>query len=576
MAADSSDAMAGISWKKTATVYQIYPKSFMDTTGNGTGDIAGIISRLDHIRTLGCDVIWLTPIYDSPQRDNGYDIRDYQRIYEPYGTMADVERLLAEAHARDIKIVMDMVVNHTSTEHEWFVQSRSSRDNPYRDFYIWRDPLPDGSPPTNWESKFGGNAWAWDATTEQYYLHLFDVSQADLNWENPEVRRRCYEMMRWWFAKGIDGFRLDVVNLLSKDQSFPQAPPGTDGRQFYTDGPRIHEFLNEMNREVFAEGDRLTVGEMSSTSVERCVQYTHPDSHELDMTFSFHHLKVDYPGGEKWTAAPFDFLALKDVLTHWQTGMHAGGGWNALFWCNHDQPRVVSRFGDPGEYRVKSAKMLATVLHLMAGTPYIYQGEELGMTNPNFPSISYYRDVESLNAYTAMRDQGVPESQILAILDQKSRDNSRTPIQWTPGQHAGFTTNEEPWIPLAPNYPAINAEQALADPDSVFWHYNALIRLRKSVPLVTTGVYELLVRDHPSVFAYLRRGQGEALLVLANFYGDPVHVDWPEGLSAEFAHRTVLITNDDAPQEELIDGSGEVSRLLLRPYEAVAYHLTAR
>ena len=572
---ERAEGMAGISWKKSAVVYQIYPKSFMDTTGNGTGDIAGIISRLDHIRTLGCDVIWLTPIYDSPQRDNGYDIRDYQRIYEPYGTMADVEQLLAEAHSRGIKIVMDMVVNHTSIEHEWFVQSRSSRDNPYRDFYIWRDPLPDGSPPTNWESKFGGNAWAWDATTEQYYLHLFDVSQADLNWENPEVRRRCYEMMRWWFAKGIDGFRLDVVNLLSKDQSFPQAPPGTDGRQFYTDGPRIHEFLNEMNREVFAEGDRLTVGEMSSTSIERCVQYTHPDSHELDMTFSFHHLKVDYPNGQKWTDATFDFLALKDVLSDWQTGMHAGGGWNALFWCNHDQPRVVSRFGDPGHYRVKSAKMLATVLHLMAGTPYIYQGEELGMTNVEFPSISYYRDVESLNVYEHLRSQGVPEREILAILARKSRDNSRTPMQWTAEKHAGFTTDEEPWIPLAPNYEAINAEQAVADPDSVFWHYNALIGLRKTIPLITTGTYELLDRDHPQVFTYLRRGQAEALLVVANFYADPVRVPWPDGLHDAYPHRTVLITNGEAPQEELRDGADDLVGLALRPYEAIAYHLTA-
>ncbi len=575
MADDTAAAMAGISWKKTATVYQIYPKSFMDTTGNGTGDVAGIISRLDHIHALGCDVIWLTPIYDSPQRDNGYDIRDYQRIYEPYGTMADVERLLAEAHARDIKIVMDMVVNHTSTEHEWFVQSRSSRDNPYRDFYIWRDPLPDGSPPTNWQSKFGGSAWAWDEATEQYYLHLFDVTQADLNWENPEVRRRCYEMMRWWFAKGVDGFRLDVVNLLSKDQSFPQAPPGTDGRQFYTDGPRIHEFLNEMNREVFAEGDRMTVGEMSSTTVEHCVQYTHPDSHELDMTFSFHHLKVDYPGGEKWTDAPFDFLALKDVLSHWQTGMQAGGGWNALFWCNHDQPRVVSRFGDPGEHRVESAKMLATVLHLMQGTPYIYQGEEMGMTDPGFPSISYYRDVESLNAYAAMLEQGVPERTILSILARKSRDNSRTPIQWTPGRHAGFTTNEEPWIPLAPNYPQVNAELAVADPDSVFWHYNALITLRKTIPLITTGTYELLDRDHPQVFTYLRRGQGEAMLVVANFYADPVRVSWPDGLHALYPNRTVLITNGEAPQEEYRYGSDALVGLALRPYEAIAYHLTA-
>ncbi|MCW5954792.1 MAG: alpha,alpha-phosphotrehalase, partial [Propionibacteriaceae bacterium] len=370
--------------KKTAAVYQIYPRSFADSDGDGLGDIPGIIAKLDHIAALGCDVIWLTPVYDSPQNDNGYDIRNYHEVYPPFGTMADLERLLEEAHARGIKLVMDMVVNHCSTEHEWFVQARSSRDNPYRDYFIWKDPAPDGGPPTNWVSKFGGNAWEYDEQTGQYYLHLFDVTQADLNWENPQLRQDIYAMMRWWFEKGMDGFRLDVVNLLSKDQSFPQAPEGTDGRQFYTDGPRIHEFLHEMNVEAFR--GKLTVGEMSSTTVEHCVRYTRPENQELDMTFSFHHLKVDYPGGAKWTDAPMDFLALKDILTHWQVGMAEGGGWNAVFWCNHDQPRVVSRFGDDSRYRVESAKMLGTAVHLLQGTPYVYQGEEFGMANPHFTS----------------------------------------------------------------------------------------------------------------------------------------------------------------------------------------------
>ena len=553
----------GIDWKKTAVVYQIYPRSFADSDGDGLGDIPGIISKLDHIAALGCDVIWLTPVYDSPQNDNGYDIRNYHEVYPPFGTMADLERLLEEAHARGIKLVMDMVVNHCSTEHEWFVQARSSRENPYRDYFIWKDPAPDGGPPTNWVSKFGGNAWEYDEQTGQYYLHLFDVTQADLNWENPRLRQDVYQMMRWWFEKGMDGFRLDVVNLLSKDQSFPQAPPGTDGRQFYTDGPRIHEFLHEMNQEAFR--GKLTVGEMSSTTVEHCVRYTRPENEELDMTFSFHHLKVDYPGGQKWTDAPMDFGALKDILTHWQVGMAAGGGWNAVFWCNHDQPRVVSRFGDDGRYRVESAKMLATAVHLLQGTPYIYQGEEFGMTNPHFTSIGQYRDVESLNAYRELIDAGKPEDEVLRILERKSRDNSRTPVQWDDSPNAGFTTGE-PWIEVAANYPQVNAAAAMADPDSVFHHYRRLIELRKTDPLVTTGRYELLDRDHPAVFAYLRRGEDEALLVVNNFYADPVEWRLPAQL-AEYERRELVIANLGEP----VFTAGA---LALRPYESVVLRLS--
>ena len=553
----------GIDWKKTAVVYQIYPRSFADSDGDGLGDIPGIISKLDHIAALGCDVIWLTPVYDSPQNDNGYDIRNYHEVYPPFGTMADLERLLEEAHARGIKLVMDMVVNHCSTEHEWFVQARSSRDNPYRDYFIWKDPAPDGGPPTNWVSKFGGNAWEYDEQTGQYYLHLFDVTQADLNWENPRLRQDVYQMMRWWFEKGMDGFRLDVVNLLSKDQSFPQAPEGTDGRQFYTDGPRIHEFLHEMNQEAFR--GKLTVGEMSSTTVEHCVRYTRPENEELDMTFSFHHLKVDYPGGQKWTDAPMDFGALKDILTHWQVGMAAGGGWNAVFWCNHDQPRVVSRFGDDGRYRVESAKMLATAVHLLQGTPYIYQGEEFGMTNPHFTSIGQYRDVESLNAYRELIDAGKPEDEVLRILERKSRDNSRTPVQWDDSPNAGFTTGE-PWIEVAANYPQVNAAAAMADPDSVFHHYRRLIELRKTDPLVTTGRYELLDRDHPAVFAYLRRGEAEALVVVNNFYADPVEWPLPAQL-AEYERRELVIANLGEP----VFTAGA---LALRPYESVVLRLS--
>lgn len=555
--------MTELDWKKTAAVYQIYPRSFADSDGDGLGDIPGIIAKLDHIAALGCDVIWLTPVYDSPQNDNGYDIRNYHEVYPPFGTMADLEELLEQAHARGIKLVMDMVVNHCSTEHEWFVQARTSRDNPYRDYFIWKDPAPDGGPPTNWVSKFGGNAWEYDEQTGQYYLHLFDVTQADLNWENPRLRQDVYAMMRWWFEKGMDGFRLDVVNLLSKDQSFPQAPEGTDGRQFYTDGPRIHEFLHEMNVEAFR--GKLTVGEMSSTTVEHCVRYTRPENQELDMTFSFHHLKVDYPGGAKWTDAPMDFLALKDILTHWQVGMAEGGGWNAVFWCNHDQPRVVSRFGDDGEYRVESGKMLGTAVHLLQGTPYIYQGEEFGMTNPHFTSISQYKDVESLNAYRELLEAGKPEAEVLAILDRKSRDNSRTPVQWDDSPHGGFTTGE-PWIEVAANYPEVNAAAAVADPDSVFHHYRKLIGLRKSDPLVTTGRYELLDREHPSVYAYLRRGDGEALLVVNNFYADPVTWRIPAEVG-EWADTALVLGNYPGPEF----GDGTVA---LRPYESVVLRLT--
>lgn len=551
-------------WKKTTAVYQIYPKSFRSAHGGSTGDLAGVIEKLPYLKKLGVGVVWLTPVYVSPQRDNGYDIADYRNIDPSYGTMADMERLLATAHELGLKIVMDMVVNHTSTEHEWFQQSRSGRDNPYRDFYIWKDPAPDGGPPTNWESKFGGNAWEFDAATGQYYLHLFDVTQADLNWENPAVREQVYDMMRWWFGKGVDGFRLDVINLISKDQAFPQAPAGTDGRQFYTDGPRIHEFLKEMNAAAFATGDKLTVGEMSSTTVDYCVRYTREDSKELDMTFSFHHLKVDYPGGEKWTDAKFDFIALKDVLTHWQVGMQAGGGWNALFWCNHDQPRVVSRFGDDGQYRVESAKMLATVLHFLAGTPYVYQGEEIGMTDPKFASIDWYRDVESLNMYRILQERGHSQQEVLEILKKKSRDNSRTPMQWTADKHGGFTTGE-PWIFTSGNEVEINAEAAVADPNSIFWHYHELIELRGRLPIMTTGVYALTDREHPSVFAYWRHGQGEKLLIVANFYGDPSEYVLPAGV-AMFAQRDVLISNySDAPSED-------AGTLRLRPYEAVAFH----
>ncbi|QCJ42705.1 alpha,alpha-phosphotrehalase [Bacillus sp. S3] len=549
-------------WWKKAVVYQIYPKSFQDTTGNGTGDLQGIIEKLDYIKELGVDVIWLTPIYKSPQRDNGYDISDYYSIHEDYGTMDDFDLLLDEAHKRGLKIIMDIVINHTSTEHEWFQQAKSSKDNPYRDFYIWKDGQ-NGEPPTNWESKFGGSAWAFDEKTEQYYLHLFDVTQADLNWENEKVRAALYEMMHFWLKKGVDGFRLDVINLISKDRQFPQ--DDSDGRKFYTDGPRIHEFLHEMNEKVFSRYDIMTVGEMSSTSIDNCIRYTNPEQEELNMTFNFHHLKVDYPNGDKWTKADFDFQALKDILSRWQVEMNQGGGWNALFWCNHDQPRVVSRFGDDQEYHKESAKMLATALHMMQGTPYIYQGEEFGMTNPNFNSIEEYRDVESLNMFTIKKQEGMQEHEILDILKQKSRDNSRTPIQWNASRNAGFTTGT-PWIQTAANYKKINAEAAVQDQDSIFYHYQKLIQLRKSYDIITNGDYELILDQDEQIFAFIRNADSEKLLIINNFYGKENTVILLPHLNLDDFTSEMLLSN--------YEDSAQLGReILLRPYESIVYHL---
>ncbi|WP_033828871.1 alpha,alpha-phosphotrehalase [Bacillus andreraoultii] len=547
-------------WWRRATVYQIYPKSFNDTTGKGTGDLKGIIQKLDYLKKLGVDVLWLTPIYQSPQNDNGYDISDYFSIYPAYGTMEDFETLLEEAHNRDIKIIMDMVLNHTSTEHEWFKKSASSRDSEYRDFYIWKDPV-EGKEPNNWQSKFGGSAWQFDENTGQYYLHLFDVTQADVNWENPRVRKALIDVIRFWAEKGIDGFRLDVVNLVSKDQRFLNDETG-DGRKYYTDGPRIHEFLHEINEAAFSPYNMMTVGEMSSTSLENCILYTKPDRKELDMTFQFHHLKVDYPNGEKWTKAPFDFIRLKKILSEWQTGMHEGNGWNALFWCNHDQPRVVSRFGDDGKYHKESAKMLATTLHFMQGTPYIYQGEEIGMTNPNFESIDEYRDVESINAYHILKKDGKNNEEIIDILKQKSRDNSRTPMQWSDEVNAGFTTGT-PWINVARNYPEINVEKALQDEDSIFYHYQKLIQCRKDYGIITYGDYRLLLDEDPNIFVYTRQWNEEMLIVVSNFYGEEKEISIPV---EKKENAEILISNyKDSPENW--------QSLKLRPYESIVYYI---
>lgn len=555
-------------WWQKAVVYQIYPKSFQDTTGNGFGDIQGIIKRLDYLKKLGVDVIWLTPIYASPQKDNGYDISDYYSIHPEYGNMDDFDQLLTEAHDKGIKVIMDIVVNHTSTEHEWFKQASSSKDNPYRDFYIWKDGKEDGLEPTNWQSKFGGNAWKYDEKTDQYYLHLFDVTQADLNWENEKVREEVYKMMHFWFKKGVDGFRLDVINLISKDQSFPDddgtIAPG-DGRKFYTDGPRVHEFIHEMNKEVFSQYDSLTVGEMSSTTLDHCVKYTNPDCEELSMTFNFHHLKVDYPNGEKWEIGEMDFLQLKNILSKWQVGMIEGGGWNALFWCNHDQPRVVTRYGNDGKFHNESAKMLATTIHMMQGTPYIYQGEEFGMTDPKFTSIDQYRDVESLNMYEILKEKGKSEEEVLEILRRKSRDNSRTPVQWNGEKNAGFTTGT-PWIETATNYTEINAESAVKDQNSIFYHYQKLIQLRKEYDIITEGNYELLVPEDESVFAYTRSTEKEQLIVINNFYEKETVFQLPNHIKIDGKQSSILVAN-------YTDSPNLTKEIKLRPYESIVYHV---
>ncbi|WP_237385735.1 alpha,alpha-phosphotrehalase [Xenorhabdus sp. Sc-CR9] len=542
-------------WWMDSVIYQIYPKSFQDSTGKGTGDINGITQRLDYLQHLGVEAIWITPIYPSPQVDNGYDVADYCAINPDYGSMEDFDNLVQNAHQRGIRIILDMVFNHTSTQHPWF-QAAQDIHSPYRQFYIWRDGA-ENSLPNNWKSKFGGNAWQWHAESEQYYLHLFAVEQADLNWEHEPVRAELKKICEFWGDRGVDGLRLDVVNLVSKQQDYPDDDRG-DGRRFYTDGPRIHEFLQEMSRDVFQPKGLMTVGEMSSTSLEHCQRYSALNGTSLSMTFNFHHLKVDYLNGEKWTRAKPDYVELKKIFSTWQQGMHQKA-WNALFWCNHDQPRIVSRFGDEHQYYKISAKMLAMVLHGMQGTPYIYQGEELGMTNPHFMRIEDYRDIESLNMYQEHIEKDMPSDEILAILAQKSRDNSRTPMQWDSSANAGFTTGT-PWITPCSNYPEINAEAVLQDKDSVFYCYHDLIKLRKQQPVLTYGDYQDLLPEHPSLWCYLRRWQDQTLLVIANL-SDKTQL-WSPELSLIHKDWQVLISNYQSSVS--IENESKI-----KPYEAI-------
>ena len=540
-----------------SVVYQCYFKSFYDSNGDGVGDLRGVTAKLDYLQKLGVDYIWLNPFFPSPQRDNGYDVADYCAVDPRFGTMADFEELSREAEKRGIRLMLDMVFNHTSTEHEWF-QKALAGDPDYEDYYIWREGGPDGTPPNNWESKFGGNAWQYVPEKGKWYLHLFDPTQADLNWENPRVRKELQNVIRFWMAKGVKGFRFDVVNLISKG-SYESDDQG-DGRRFYTDGPRVHEFLHELNEATFGtDAEIITVGEMSSTSMENCYKYAGADTGELSMVFSFHHLKVDFVGNEKWVLVPFDFQKLKDILFSWQTGMSDHNAWNAVFWCNHDQPRVVSRFGDEGEYWKPSAKMLGTVIHCLRGTPYVYQGEEIGMTNPGFTSLDQYRDVESINHFHILRDRGLHEDSAYDILRVHSRDNSRTPMQWDASEGGGFS-GAEPWISMNPNHKTINAASQVDDPDSIFAHYRKLIALRKQYDVIANGDFAPLDMAHPSVLAYTRRTNREDLVVINNFYRK--EADWT--CPVDLDGFTCLLSN-------YADSRAE-TKLHLRPYESLVLY----
>ncbi|MDP9362646.1 MAG: alpha-glucosidase [Chloroflexota bacterium] len=568
-----STTTGNVPWWTRAVVYQIYPRSFADANGDGVGDLPGIVAKLDYLAELGVDVLWLSPIYRSPQDDYGYDISDYRDVDPTFGTLADVDCLLAAAHERGIKVVMDLVVNHTSDEHPWFVESRSGMDNPKRDWYWWRparagtEPGSPGAEPTDWESFFSGPAWELDEATGEYYLHLFSRKQPDLNWENPEVRQAVYAMMRWWLDRGVDGFRMDVINFISKPLALPDARPsvgrrrGPAGAEHYTDGPRIHEFLQEMHREVFAgrEADLLTVGETPGVTVDEAKRYTDPARAELDMVFQFEHMNLDH-GSSRFDPRPLDLRELKAALGRWQAGL-AEVGWNSLYWNNHDQPRVVSRFGDDGADRVESAKMLATVLHLHRGTPYVYQGEELGMTNVPFAALDDFRDIETINFFRAAVARGAAANQIFAGIAAGSRDNARSPMQWDGSAHAGFTTGV-PWFPVNPNYTEINAAAAVADPDSVFHHYRTLIALRHDLPVVALGDFAMLLEQDPRVYAFTRSLDGITLLVLGNFSAGEAPVDLPD--AAEWAAAELLLGNYPDPD-------GSAAGIVLRPWEARVY-----
>lgn len=550
-------------WWKESVVYQVYPRSFCDSNGDGIGDLNGITSKLDYLKELGIDTIWLSPVYQSPNDDNGYDISDYQAIMEAFGTMEDYDRMLSEAHKREIKIVMDLVVNHTSDEHKWFVESSKSKDNEYRDYYIWRDGK-DGKEPNNWGACFGGSAWEYDKNTEMYYLHLFSKKQPDLNWDNQKVRNAVFDMMNWWCEKGIDGFRMDVISMISKVPGLPDGKVGQSGYgefgPYTQNGPHVHEYLQEMNQKVLSKYDLMTVGECSGVTVEEAKKYASESGAELSMVFQFEHMDLD--GGEtfKWNERKIRLTELKEVLSKWQTELN-GKAWNSLYWCNHDQPRMLSRLGnDSQEYREVSAKMLGTCLHMMQGTPYVYQGEELGMTNYPFKSLEEFRDIESINAYHELTKKGVvSQEEMFRYISYKGRDNARTPMQWDDSANAGFTTGT-PWISVNPNYTEINAKEQVERLDSVFHYYQKLIALRKANEIIVYGVYELLCPDSEEIYAYTRTLGDQKLLVVCNFTDQEVKMEVPETFTDESAK--VLISNYSKTKVE-VDWN-------LKPYEAAA------
>ena len=548
-------------WWKESVVYQIYPRSFCDSNGDGIGDLNGITGKLDYLKELGIDVIWLSPVYKSPNDDNGYDISDYQAIMDEFGTMEDFDRMLAIAHEKGIKIMMDLVVNHTSDEHKWFIESRKSTDNPYRDYYIWRPAKEDGSLPNNWGSCFSGPAWEYDKTTDMYFLHLFSKKQPDLNWDNPAVRQDVFDMMNWWLKKGVDGFRMDVISLISKEPGLPDKEPGINGYATFNvsaNGPHVHEYLQEMRQKALNNADTITVGECSGVTLEEAKKYARSDEKELNMVFQFEHMDVDSDEkAGKWTTKKMDLRNLKKILTRWQKGLQ-DIAWNSLYWENHDQPRSVSRFGnDSDEYREISAKMLATCIHMMQGTPYVYQGEELGMTNCPFNTLDNFRDLESINAFHELTEQGkMTEEDMMAAIGYKGRDNARTPMQWDDSAYAGFST-ANPWIMVNPNYTKINAKDQINREDSVFKYYQKLIKLRHESELIVYGTYDLILDDDKDIYAYIRTLGDKKLIVYCNFSENTREVELPE----EFTNGKVLISN-------YIDAKVN-HKITLRPYEAI-------
>jgi len=557
-------------WWKEAVIYQVYPRSFYDSNGDGIGDLRGIISKLNYIKSIGVDVVWLGPVYKSPNDDNGYDISDYQDIMDEFGTLSDWEELLHEMHKRGLKLIMDLVINHTSDQHTWFIESSASKDSPKRDYYIWREGK-DGKEPNNWGSYFTPSAWEYDEKTGEYYLHLFSKKQPDLNWENPKLKEEIFSMMEWWLDKGIDGFRMDVINLIKKPKGLPnseKAPTTKDGYVFddelYANQPGLHETLREMNERILSKYDIMTVGETPSVTPETASLYVGEDRKELNMLFQFEIMGIDSGLNGKWEVIPWKLTEFKRIMSKWQLGLK-GRGWNSLYLNNHDQPRMVSRFGNDTRYRAESAKMLATMLHTLQGTPYIYQGEEIGMTNVRFPSIDDYRDIETLNIYReTVAEGGADSASVMSSIYSKGRDNARTPFQWDDSKNAGFT-NGEPWIKVNPNYKEINAQQAEAEPNSILNYYRKLIKLRKENLILVYGDYVQILEEHEAIYSYIRNLEGDRLLVILNFKDKPVQFELPGNI--RYSHKELLISNYDVFENQSLEG------LVLRPYEARVYRL---